>query len=200
LSTYYRGWVQRSTEGGTSAPVPWEGTFYMEGNTKLGTGNLSKPMLRAYSRVPSTSYGNGTDIIVKDNNFSSSTAELVQLLITGSNAGDNIRSLTLDNNTATLDHAVITFDATSSGIDPYRSSALPVYLSGTTTFTAYENRKATVDDISTYFAGDVTVKDLAPLGTTADSEPSSYYYVTVDASDGTLKVLDKVFIEAEQSV
>jgi hypothetical protein len=198
LATSFREWVRLETAGGAGTPEAWEGTFYMEGNSKVaGSGPLSYPMFRAFSHAPS-SYGNGTDIIIKDNNFTS-TDPFVELLVSGTGAGDNFRSLTLDNNTATVDYAVVEFNSTVSAVDPFRSSALPINLSGTTTFTGYENRKATVDDISTYFAGDVTVKDLAALSTSADSEPASYYYLTVDASDGTLKVLDKVFIEAEQS-
>lgn len=61
------------------------------------------------------------------------------------------------------------------------------------------NRKTTIDDISTFVAADNTVKDLAALSTTADTEPANYYFLVVDASDGTLKAIDKTFIEAEQS-
>jgi len=61
------------------------------------------------------------------------------------------------------------------------------------------NVKATIDDVSTYVASDNTVKDLAALSTSADTEPTNYYFLVVDASDGTLKAIDKTFIEAEQS-
>ena len=61
------------------------------------------------------------------------------------------------------------------------------------------NKKVTASDLATYVAGEKTIKDLASVGTTADSEPTNYYFLAVDASDGSIKILNKQFVETEGS-
>ena len=55
----------------------------------------------------------------------------------------------------------------------------------------------TSGDIANYVAGSKTVKQLANVGTVADLEPSSYYFLVVDASSGDIKILDKAFVVLE---
>jgi len=59
------------------------------------------------------------------------------------------------------------------------------------------NTKVTSGDIANYVAGSKTVKQLANVGTVADTEPSSYYFLVVDASTGDIKILDKSFVVLE---
>ena len=59
------------------------------------------------------------------------------------------------------------------------------------------NKKVTASNLATYVAGEKTVKDLASVGTTPDSEPTNYYFLAVDAATGAIKVVDKNFVEVE---
>ncbi|QIN96833.1 putative tail fiber-like protein [Synechococcus phage S-N03] len=59
------------------------------------------------------------------------------------------------------------------------------------------NTKVTSGDIANYVAGSKTVKQLANVGTVADTEPSSYFFLVVDASTGDIKILDKSFVVLE---
>ena len=61
------------------------------------------------------------------------------------------------------------------------------------------NKKVTASALATYVAGEKTVKDLASVGTTPDSEPTNYYFLAVDASNGSIVILNKEFVETEGS-
>ena len=61
------------------------------------------------------------------------------------------------------------------------------------------NKKVTASALATYVAGEKTIKDLASVGTTADSEPTNYYFLAVDASTGDIVILNKQFVETEGS-
>jgi len=56
--------------------------------------------------------------------------------------------------------------------------------------------KTALQELETY-AEARTVKNLAAVSTTADTEPTNYYFLVVDSSDGTIKAIDKTFIESE---
>ena len=61
------------------------------------------------------------------------------------------------------------------------------------------NKKVTASALASYVAGEKTVKDLANVGTTADSEPTNYFFLAVDASNGNIVILNKEFVETEGS-
>ena len=61
------------------------------------------------------------------------------------------------------------------------------------------NKKVTASAVANYVAAEKTIKDLASVGTTADSEPTNYYFLAVDASNGQIVILDKEFVETEGS-
>ncbi len=59
------------------------------------------------------------------------------------------------------------------------------------------NTKVTSGDIANYVVGSKTIKDMANVGTVADTEPGSYHFLVVDASTGDIKILDKSFVVLE---
>ena len=61
------------------------------------------------------------------------------------------------------------------------------------------NKKVTGTAVANYVAAEKSVKDLKNLGTTADSEPTNYYFLAVDASNGNIVILNKEFVETEGS-
>ena len=61
------------------------------------------------------------------------------------------------------------------------------------------NKKVTASAVANYVAAEKTIKDLASVGTTADSEPTNYYFLAVDASNGNIVILNKEFVETEGS-
>ena len=61
------------------------------------------------------------------------------------------------------------------------------------------NKKATGAALATFVAAQKSVKDLKANSTSADSEPTSYYFLVVDASDGSVHAINKQFVETEGS-
>ena len=61
------------------------------------------------------------------------------------------------------------------------------------------NKKATGSALATFVAAQKSVKDLKANSTSADSEPASYYFLVVDASDGSVHAINKQFVETEGS-
>jgi len=59
------------------------------------------------------------------------------------------------------------------------------------------NKKATGAALATFVAAQKSVKDLKANSTTADAEPANYYFLVVDASDGSVVAIDKEFVETE---
>ena len=71
---------------------------------------------------------------------------------------------------------------------------VPFYdVSGTT------NGNTTATLLADYVASKKTVKQLANVGKTADSEPTNYFFLAVDASNGNIVILNKEFVETEGS-
>ena len=71
---------------------------------------------------------------------------------------------------------------------------VPFYdVSGTT------NGNTTATLLADYVASKKTVKQLANVGTSADSEPTNYFFLAVDASNGNIVILNKEFVETEGS-
>ena len=61
------------------------------------------------------------------------------------------------------------------------------------------NKKVTGAALSNYVAAQKSVKDLKANSTSADTEPANYYFLVVDASDGSVVAIDKEFVETEGS-
>jgi len=61
------------------------------------------------------------------------------------------------------------------------------------------NKKATGAALATFVAAQKSVKDLKANSTSADSEPASYYFLVVNAADGTVSAINKEFVETEGS-
>ena len=61
------------------------------------------------------------------------------------------------------------------------------------------NKKATGAALATFVAAQKSVKDLKANSTSADSEPSGYYFLVVDSSDGSVHAINKEFVETEGS-
>ena len=61
------------------------------------------------------------------------------------------------------------------------------------------NKTATGAALATFVAAQKSVKDLKANSTSADTEPASYYFLVVDASDGSVVAIDKEFVETEGS-
>ncbi len=61
------------------------------------------------------------------------------------------------------------------------------------------NKKATGAALATFVAAQKSVKDLKANSTSADSEPTGYYFLVVDSSDGSVHAINKEFVETEGS-
>ena len=59
------------------------------------------------------------------------------------------------------------------------------------------NKKATGAAVANFVAAQKSVKDLKANSTSADTEPANYYFLVVDASDGSVVAIDKEFVETE---
>lgn len=61
------------------------------------------------------------------------------------------------------------------------------------------NRKVTGTNLADFVAAQKTIKQMANVGTTPDTEPTNYYFLAVDASNGNIVILNKEFVETEGS-
>ena len=61
------------------------------------------------------------------------------------------------------------------------------------------NKKTTGAAVANFVAAQKSVKDLKANSTSADTEPANYYFLVVDASDGSVVAINKEFVETEGS-